>query len=244
MVRAVLLDLDDTLFDHRGCSRVALEATRSCHPALAAMPAPELERVHAAVLEALHEDVMLGRTPLEEARRERFRRVLAASGARPDDAAASEAAEVYRVRYREVRRAVPGAAALLEALAARVRVGILSNNLYDEQMDKLRTCGLDPFVEALVVSERVGVPKPDPAIFRAAVQELGSAPHDTVMVGDSWRADIVGARAAGLPAVWYNPLRLPLPPGERPVPELHALQPVDGAVQTILSAQPPTTVSS
>lgn len=244
MVRAVLLDLDDTLFDHRACSRLALEAARACHPSLAAMPALELERIHAEVLEDLHEEVMLGRTPLEQARRERFRRLLAAAGTPVDEAAAAAAAAAYRDRYRDVRRPVPGAVALLAALGAEARVGILSNNLYEEQMDKLRVCGLDRFVEALIVSERVGVAKPAPAIFREAVAQLGSTPEETVMVGDSWRADIAGGRAAGLQVVWYNPLRRPAPPDELPAPELHALEPVEAAVRLILSPQPPTTVSS
>ena len=85
MVRAVLFDLDDTLFDHRGCSRDALGAVRRCHERLDAMPLEELEQIHSRLLEQLHGDVMLGMVPLEDARRERFRRLLEAAGATPSD---------------------------------------------------------------------------------------------------------------------------------------------------------------
>ena len=82
----------------------------------------------------------------------------------------------------------------------------MSNNLFDEQREKLEECGLAPFVDALVVSERVGVSKPDPAIFVAALDALQRRAGDAVMVGDSWSADIAGARAAGIHPIWFNPL--------------------------------------
>lgn len=244
MIRTVLLDLDDTLFDHRACSRDALAAARLGDAALRGQALDELERLHAAILEELHRDVMLGRMPLEAARRERFRRLLAATGTIATDAAASAAAETYRVRYRELRRAVPGAVPFIEALAARVRVGVVSNNLHDEQLDKLRVCGLERFVGALIVSERAGVSKPDPRIFRLALETLGAAADETVMVGDSWTADVAGARAAGLRAVWFNPLQQPRPAGEAPVVELYTLAPPEEAVRRVLSAQLETAASS
>lgn len=237
MVRAVLFDLDDTLFDHAGCAREALSAVRRRHASLGAMSFDDLERAHAAFLEQLHADVMLGRVPIEDARRERFRRLLAASGADAAEDSASELAATYRDTYRESRRATAGAAALLAALKREgVHVAIVSNNLLDEQLDKLRTCRLDPFVDAVVVSEEVGVSKPDVEIFRVALERLECAASDAVMVGDSWSADIAGAHAAGIRAVWFNPARM-APPGNDPaVPQLHAFEPVSAAMRIIFDA--------
>jgi HAD superfamily hydrolase (TIGR01549 family) len=233
MVRAVLFDLDDTLFDHRGCSQDALEAVRLCDVSLGAMPLADLERLHSTFLEQLHGDVMLGKVPLEDARRERFRRLLAAAGATPPEPLVALTAAAYRDRYREVRRAVRGAVPLLAALAGRVRVGIVSNNLFDEQLDKLTLCGLEPFVHALIVSERVGVSKPDPAIFTAALDAVGCRADETVMVGDSWIADIAGARAAGIRPVWFNPMESALPDGAEPVAQLRSLEPVNAVMRTL-----------
>src|SRR5580765_1260474 len=169
MVHAVLFDLDDTLFDHQGCARESLAVVQQAHEALRAIPFEALERAHASFLEDLHGEVMLGRVPLEAARAERFRRLLRAVGAegRPD--VAGEIAAMYRDTYRARRRTVAGAAALMAAVKRQARVGIVSNNLLDEQQEKLQVCGLDPFVDALVVSEETGISKPDPAIFRIAL---------------------------------------------------------------------------
>jgi HAD superfamily hydrolase (TIGR01509 family) len=233
MIRAVLFDLDDTLFDHQGCARAALAAVQSSHEGLRAMSFDVLERSHAAFLEELHGDVMLGRVPLDLARVERFRRLLGAAGVPASDELAAGIAATYRDTYRTARRAVAGAPALLAAVKRRARVGIVSNNLLDEQQDKLRTCGLDAFVDALVVSEEARVSKPHPAIFALALDRLHAQPAEAVMVGDSWAADIAGARAAGIRAIWFNPSGARTPEPGTTIPELRTFEPVEPAVRMI-----------
>lgn len=233
MISAVLFDLDDTLFDHRGCAREALAAVQQGHDGLRAMPFEALERAHARLLERLHGDVMMGRMPLDTARLERFRLLLAVAGVTGSEDVVAGIAGTYRDAYRASRRVVAGAAALLTAVGERARIGVVSNNLLEEQRDKLRTCGLDEFVDALVVSEEAGVAKPDAAIFQIALDRLQSPAGESVMVGDSWAADVAGARAAGIRAIWFNPAGASAPEGERPVRELRAFEPVEAAVRII-----------
>jgi HAD superfamily hydrolase (TIGR01549 family) len=234
MLEAVLFDLDDTLFDHLGCARAALECVKASQDCLASVPFDELERAHAYYLEELHREVMAGRMPLDVARRERFRRLLAATGVEASDARAEAAAAEYRDRYKEGRRAVSGAAALLPLIRSRARIAVVSNNLLEEQADKLRVCGLDVFVDTLVVSEEAGASKPDPAIFELALDRLGCTTREVLMVGDSWSADIVGARALGIPAVWFNPDGAA--PPDPSVPVLRTLEPAEDAMQLIVDA--------
>jgi HAD superfamily hydrolase (TIGR01549 family) len=234
MIKAVLFDLDDTLFDHRGCAREALRAVQGCHDCFRSMPFDALERAHARFLEELHADVMLGRMPLENARVERFRRLLASADVPSADGLAGRIATTYRETYRTARRPIAGAAALLSGVKIHARIAVVSNNLLEEQQEKLRTCGLDEFVDALIVSEEAGTSKPDPAIFRLALNRLQAIPGDAVMIGDSWAADVAGARAAGMRAVWFNPEGAMAPAGETAAPELRSLEPVDAALRMIL----------
>ncbi|CAN5505735.1 HAD family hydrolase [soil metagenome] len=234
MLRAVLFDLDDTLFDHSGCARGALEAVHGGCAALSGIPFDEFELAHARILEALHLDVLAGRRGIDDAREERFRRLIAESGAAPDGMLARGLAARYRDRYVAERRALAGAAALLEAVRAHAAIGIVTNNLRDEQVAKIRNCGLDVHLDVLVVSEEAGVSKPDPAIFQVALDRLGCAAPEAVMVGDSWPADILGARAAGIPAIWFNPAGAPAPDPD--VPVLRGLTPADAAVRAIFDA--------
>jgi putative hydrolase of the HAD superfamily len=234
MPRAVLFDLDDTLFDHAGCARCALEAVHRGHDAWARTAFEDFARAHARILEVLHQDVLAGRRTIDDAREARFRQLLVEAGAADDQAVARAAAARYRAEYIATRRAVAGAAALLAHVRARLAVGIVTNNLRDEQVEKLRSCGLEAHVDVLVASEEVGIAKPDPAIFEIAVERLGCGVEDVVMVGDSWEADVLGARAAGIAPLWFNPAGRPAPdPG---VPVLRALAPADEVFAAILDA--------
>jgi len=236
VLRAVLFDLDDTLFDHRVCARTALTTLHEAYDALRSRPFEEVARLHAGFLEELHVRVTSGELPLEQARRERFRRLFTAVGVTPSEDDVAEAAETYRGGYMKIRRAIAGAAELLAAVRERSQVGIVSNNLLEEQQGKLRQCGLDRFVDELVVSEEARVSKPDPRIFQIALERLGRRASEVVMVGDSWAADVIGARAAGIRAIWFNPQHLPSPEPGAGVVELYSLEPVGQALATILAA--------
>jgi len=203
-------------------------------PALQTLAFAELERRHGAVLEALHHaGVMQGLMSVDEAREERFRRLLEGAGAPASATAAAAAAARYRDLYGASRRPVPGALALVEALARQVRLGVVSNNVLAEQESKLDQFGMRPFVDALVVSADVGVSKPDASIFAIALGRLGVAAADAVMLGDSWPSDIVGATRAGLRAVWLNRTGEPCPDPSLAV-EIHSLEPTAPTVALIL----------
>jgi len=126
------------------------------------------------------------------------------------------------------------AGALLTRIRSRARVGIVSNNLLEEQAEKLRHCGLDRFIDTLVVSGEAGVSKPDPRIFRIALDRLGCEPAEAVMIGDSWTADVAGARAAGIRAIWFNPAGRERP--DASVPRLASLAPPDVPMRMIFDA--------
>ena len=201
---AVLFDLDDTLFDHSHAARSALMLVHAMHECFASGEYDAFEEAHGRCLEELHQRVLAGAMTIDEARIERFKRLFARAGAAPPADLLTATALAYRSAYLDARRPVEGARDLLAALKPRVRVGIVSNNLLEEQQGKVKLCGFDPYVDALVVSEEAGVAKPDPRIFAIALERLGCAAADAVMIGDSWPADIEGARAAGLRAIWLN----------------------------------------
>jgi HAD superfamily hydrolase (TIGR01549 family) len=234
-MRAVLLDLDDTLSDHSHSSQAALREVCRATPALAARPFATLLADHATILEVVHLELLRGALTMEAARAERFRRLFAQHGCDADPAGA---AACYREAYQRARQAVPGALALLEQLRGRAVVAVVSNNVQAEQEGKLRHLGMTHLIDAMVVSETVGVAKPDPAIFAAALGQLGCAAEDAVMLGDSWAADVLGARAAGVRAVWLNRHGL-LCPDPTLAHELSSLEPTALVVDLLLGQGAP-----
>ena len=223
-IRAVLCDLDDTLFDHRHATRQALGELREVEAALSTWPIEELERRHGQILEELHREVLAGRRTIDSARNERFRRLLEAGGADRVSERTASAASHYRQAYEKSWRPVPGARELLGAIAASGRaVAVVTNNKVAEQRRKLDRTGLSPLIAALITSEEVGEPKPGARIFEASLDALGMAAGDVVMLGDAWNTDIVGAVSAGIRAVWFNPSGQLSPNTD--VPEIRALDP-------------------
>jgi YjjG family noncanonical pyrimidine nucleotidase len=235
MVRAVLFDLDDTLFDHRHCARTALRRVHETYECFACTPFDEFATSHARTLEELHDAVLAGRINIDDARRERFRRLFEAAGGPDDAAVADQAARAYREGYVVSRRAVEGAEVLLRQLKTSARIAIVSNNLLEEQRDKLRQCGLEPYIDALVVSEQAGVSKPDPFIFELALERLGCRAAEAVMIGDSWANDVIGAETAGIRAIWFNPHGEPRPNDRPHVPELRALVPPEMVLDLVFA---------
>lgn len=92
----------------------------------------------------------------------------------------------------------------LEALSRRYQLGVVSN-FYGNLEAVCDSARLAPLFGAMVDSHRVGVQKPDPAIFRTALDALHAAPETTLYVGDSLRRDGEGARRAGLAFAWITP---------------------------------------
>lgn len=122
--------------------------------------------------------------------------------------------------------AVPGAREMLRRLHPRYRLVVATNTDLSSGPDvraALARVGLDDLVDAVVSSRDVGARKPDQEFFEAALRQAGVdgkpvRARRAVMVGDRLDTDIAGARATGLRAVWYDPLRRSLVAGE-PVPD-------------------------
>lgn len=204
-IQAVLFDLDDTLFDHAHATRHALTQVAASQPDLAAWPLDEFVGRHDHILETLHRRVLAGELTVDVARLARFAQLLEAAGVLEARDRAVEVAAIYRPAYEEGWRAVPGALDVLHALAERnVPVVIVTNNGVAEQRLKLARTGMSALIRALVTSEEVGVAKPGGEIFARALDAAGVGAASAVMVGDSWPADIEGARRAGIRAVWFN----------------------------------------
>ena len=110
-----------------------------------------------------------------------------------------------RRRHEEGRlwvRTVPGTREVLQGLRADgLRLAVISN-ADGRVATYLEHAGLADLFELIVDSGLEGVEKPDPAIFRTALEQLGVEPGEAVYVGDTWPVDVVGARRAGIDPIY------------------------------------------
>jgi putative hydrolase of the HAD superfamily len=98
-------------------------------------------------------------------------------------------------------RPYPEVPATLRALRERGATLVVVSNWDVSLHEVLDRTGLAPLVDAVVTSAEHGAAKPDPSIFRAALERAGAAADEAVHCGDSYEADVVGARAAGIEPV-------------------------------------------
>ena len=121
-----------------------------------------------------------------------------------DVGAASRVSDAYAAARIENLQLLEGAEETLAAVSSRVVVGLISNGPSYEQRAKLRQAGLDGYFRATTVSGDLGKPKPAPEIFEVALQSLGALAAESVHVGNNYGHDVVGARGAGMDAVWLR----------------------------------------
>ena len=200
MIDVVVLDLDDTLLDHRGSAARALEAWL---PTLGVTASAEITAAWFALEERYWAAWLAGRFRLDESRRRRMAGLLSVLG-RPavDDAALDELFARHIAAYEASWAPFPDAIETLAALAgAGLRLAVLTNGAAAMQRAKVAAIGASPYLEAVFTAEDLQLAKPDPATFQETCRRLGAAPGQVLHVGDRHDLDVVAARAAGLRAV-------------------------------------------
>ena len=128
-----------------------------------------------------------------------IRREGLATGDAPFESVRQIAAYCYGFARGSIERARP----VLEELAGRYKF-VLVSNFYGNIEAVLRDFGLDRFFPDIIESAVVGVRKPDPQIFALGVERMGFRPEEIVVVGDSYKKDILPAQSLGCPTIWIQ----------------------------------------
>lgn len=204
-IQLITFDLDDTLWEVAPVLENAETALREwllTHaPLIGAEDVERLWDIRSALVTA--EPALRHR--ISELRRRVLQQALGEVGYADQDALrlAEQAFEVFLAARHRVSL-FPEAQPTLETLANRYRLAVLTNGNAD-----VRRLGLADYFQFALCAEDLGVGKPDPAPFREALRRAGVAAGQAVHVGDHPDDDILGAQAAGLRAIWYNPRGLP-----------------------------------
>lgn len=113
-----------------------------------------------------------------------------------------EVAQLFRVLTMRRFGCFPDTLPILQRLAGRYRLGLLSDAQRLFLEPELAEAGLSGFFETVVVSSDYGYRKPDTRLFRHALASYGVAPQQARFIGDNLLRDVGGAQAAGIPAIW------------------------------------------
>ena len=97
-----------------------------------------------------------------------------------------------------------GAVEILDYLILKYKLHIITNGFEEVQHKKLKNSGIDHYFSTVTTSEEVGLKKPNPKVFLTALNKANSLPAQSVMIGDSLEADILGANNIGMQTIFYN----------------------------------------
>ncbi|MGM9815763.1 MAG: HAD family hydrolase [Lepagella sp.] len=128
---------------------------------------------------------------------------LAEHGDIAADIVEAKSREVAEICYASAQSHVEDSKRVLEQLAPRYPM-VLVSNFYGNVESVLADFGIDKYFKTIVESAVVGVRKPDPRIFALGVEALGMKPEETLVIGDSYRKDIVPAESIGCQVLWIK----------------------------------------
>ncbi len=202
-IRAVVFDLDNTLYDYDAAHAPAFRALTDFACREFGLTPEEFVQRHRAAEKELGRRCGANCAAVHN-RLIRYQVLLEGLG-RPIGRA-PEMSRLYWSTLLNAMKPYPGAIQMLERLREMgLAVGIGTNMTADNQYEKLIRIGAMERIDFLVTSEEVTAEKPDRRLFEACAAKAGCAPDRCLFVGDSLEKDVKGALAAGMRAAWFHP---------------------------------------
>ncbi|EWT00728.1 HAD family hydrolase [Intrasporangium oryzae NRRL B-24470] len=208
-IRALVLDVDDTIVDTRG-------ATVAAGTVAAATVWPASDADHVAMAERYYEDperwfprYASGEVAFEAMRAGRLDEVARAFDLTVPDGAHEAYELAYAPAFRQAQRLFDDVPPLLDAAhRAGLPVALLTNSAAEPTRLKLEALDLLDAFAVVVTTDTLGFGKPDPRVYLETCRLVGAEPGETVCIGDSLEWDVLGATAVGLRGVWLDRARL------------------------------------
>ncbi|MGI6073383.1 MAG: YjjG family noncanonical pyrimidine nucleotidase [Fermentimonas sp.] len=203
--RSVFIDLDDTLWDIAQNGKKCLEGIYRDYGFDKYYPS--FEEYYGVYMPSnnhlwgLYRD---GKIKKDELIVERFLYPLREFGV-TDPEYAIKISDDFLERTTHETLLVDGALDLLDYLSPKYKLYILSNGFNEVQHKKIENSGLKHYFDKVFLSEQAEINKPHPDFFTYALKNSNSARGKTVMIGDNWEADIVGAYMSKIDQIWFNP---------------------------------------
>lgn len=199
MIKAVLLDVDNTLLDFHACAEASMDA------ALAEHRIPKKETLFPAFLrinDGLWREIEQGLLTKERLHQIRWNLVFADQGIDYDGALFEKSFLKYLAQK---VFPIEGAHALLEYLSGKYILCAVTNGPYEQQRKRLKAANMLSFFDHLFVSEQIGFEKPSENFFDACFAALpGISPAEAIIIGDSITADMMGGLQYGIQTCWFN----------------------------------------
>ncbi|MBN1925009.1 MAG: YjjG family noncanonical pyrimidine nucleotidase [Prolixibacteraceae bacterium] len=207
--RHLFFDLDNTLYDFDANAFLAMkEAFRQLQITPLLPSFEEYFKVYIRINDALWAQYRDQKLPKEILRGKRHADSLAEFGVSIPHSPI-EIDDLYLHIMTTQTNLFPGTEEVLGELKKRgYKVHIITNGFKEVQHDKLINTGLNKFLTDVYISEEIKSPKPSREIFEYAIKSSNARKKESLMIGDSWESDIIGAKNFGIDQVFFNPKKI------------------------------------
>nr|MBO4518073.1 YjjG family noncanonical pyrimidine nucleotidase [Clostridia bacterium] len=209
MIKAVLLDVDNTLLDF---NESAKETIKSAFSELSIEYSAGIIDVFLRVNDSLWRRIEEKEITREELHRTRWNIIFSELGINADG---QEMERLFLSGLENYAIPVDGAIDLVKYLAGKYKLYTASNAPYAQQVKRLTLSGIIPYIEKILNFEEQGINKPQKQFFSACLKAMRPVQKEEIaIIGDSLSADIAGGKSVGITTVWFNRK------GEKPEPGL------------------------
>lgn len=206
MIKHIFFDLDHTIWDF---DRNAEETLTELYEQYALQKlginsCTEFIAVYTANNHQLWSEYHIGKISKETLRSRRFSQTFIQLGIHPDRIPEQFEDDYVRITPTKTNL-FEGSTKVLSYLQQKYDLHIISNGFKESTLMKMDRSALNPYFKNVIISEDVGVNKPNQAIFEHALQKASALKTESIMIGDSLEADIIGAQNFGMKAIFFNP---------------------------------------
>ncbi len=200
--KAIFIDIDDTLLDYIPCCREAFHEGVKELRSEGVKEEDELFQLFFEISGRLFSEAKHGKHTIAEVMELYPAEFCEKAGYPPE--AVDPFKHAFRAAWGQTHTLVPGAKEMLENLRAKgYRLFAASNSFGHLQRSRLEAAGILHFFEDTYISMDIGYDKPDVRFYEEALRRCGLQAHEVLMIGDSMTTDVIGARAAGLDALYF-----------------------------------------
>lgn len=200
MIKNILFDLDNTLFDFYASEKKALKKTL-IH--LGLNPDEFMLKRYSEINLEHWKRLEKGELTRSEVKVGRYRQLFEEYGL---NASPEETTAYYETKLSEEGDLMDGALELLEYLYGKYRLYVVSNGTLICQEGRMKNTGITDFFDNHFISQQIGFEKPQKEFFDYCFENIPDfKKEETIIVGDSISADIIGGKNAGISTVWFNP---------------------------------------
>jgi len=208
----ILVDLDETIFEFKLSSRNGLSAMKTALSCLSNIDASTLEEELWNLDRKNLPLVFSGAITPREYRKTRLRRLIMLRGYVPSESEIDRLESIYTRAFEKEMRLCEGARDFLEyCVETKKPVAIITNGDKYTQQKTLRRLGIEKMIDILLTPNSEMEMKPNTHLFDRAVFVLGVKKEKSIMVGDSWTHDVMGALNSKIKPVWVNRRDEPVP---------------------------------